>query len=229
MLRRLLTSFFVLLLLLALPTSALAQDYYFGVPQEVVNVYWNDDGTLSLDYVWTVVNQPGAHAIDYWDVGMPNDSYDLSNVRAEVNGVPVGISESDYLGSGPGFSVDLGSETIQPGETGTIHLSVENINRALYPDSEDSTYASGLFAPSYFGSQYVTGDTDLTVTYHLPPGVQPEEPRYHIPKGWPGADEPVTGLDAEGRPTYTGNPARPMPPASTPSARPSRANTFQPG
>jgi hypothetical protein len=203
MLRRLLTSFFVLFLLLALPASALAQDYYFGVPQEVVNVYWNDDGTLSLDYVWTVDNQPGGHAIEYWDVGMPNDSYDLGSVHAEVNGVPVGISQSDYLGSGPGFSIALGSEAIQPGETGTLHLSVDNISRALYPDSQDSAYTSARFAPSYFGSQYVTGDTDLTVSFHLPPGVQPEEPRYHIPEGWPGADEPVTGLDAEGRATYT--------------------------
>ena len=203
MLRRLLTFFFVLFLLLALPASALAQEYYFGVPQEVVNVYLNADGTMSLDYAWTAVNQPGGHAIEYWDVGMPNDSYDLSNVRAEVNGVPVSISQGDYLGTGPGFSIALGSETIQPGESGTIHLSVENISRALYPDSQDGTYASGLFQPSYFGSQYVTGNTDLAVTFHLPPGVQPEEPRYHIPEGWPGTDEPVTGLDAEGRATYT--------------------------
>jgi hypothetical protein len=86
MLRRLLTFSFVLLLLLALPASVLAQEYYFSVPQEVVNVYLNADGTLSLDYAWTVANQPGAHVIDYWDVGMPNDSYDLGSVRAEVNG-----------------------------------------------------------------------------------------------------------------------------------------------
>jgi len=203
MLRRLLTVSFVLLALLALPVSALAQEYYFGVPQEVVNIYLNSDGTLSLDYVWTFANQPGAHAIDFVDVGMPNDSFDMGTVHADVNGTPVSVSQGDYQGTGSGFAVVLGPETIPAGGTGTVHVSVGNISRALYPDSQDSTYASGVFAPTYFGSQYVTGNTDLSVTLHLPPGVQPTEPRYHPAEGWPGASEPVAGLDSDGHVTYT--------------------------
>jgi hypothetical protein len=48
----------------------------------------------------------------------------------------------------------------------------------------------------------ITGSTDITVTYHLPPGIQPEEPRWHAaPSGFPS--EPQTGFDAQDRITYT--------------------------
>ena len=63
--------------------------------------------------------------------------------------------------------------TIQPGSSGTVHVLVGRITGVLYTDSQDNTYASGDFAPTYFGSQYVSGNTDLTVTFHLPPGVKP--------------------------------------------------------
>ncbi|MDQ2692358.1 MAG: hypothetical protein M3Y68_10030, partial [Chloroflexota bacterium] len=63
-------------------------------------------------------------------------------------------------------------------------------------------YASAVFSPTWFGSQFVVGDTDLTVTFHLPPGVEPDEPRWHnSPAGFPS--EPQTGIDSEGRVTYT--------------------------
>lgn len=204
MLRRLLTFCILAFVLLALPAGALAQEYLFSVPQETVNVYVNEDGTYSVDYVLTLENQPGAHAIDFVDLGMPTDSFSLGNVSADVDGVPVTVTQgSDYLGSGPGFAAVMGAQTIQPGETGTLHVRVDGIERVLYPDDQSSDYASAVFAPSYFGSQYVTGQTDLAVTFHLPPGVQPAEPSYHIPEGWVGSDAPTTGLDPEGRVTYT--------------------------
>jgi hypothetical protein len=59
-----------------------------------------------------------------------------------------------------------------------------------------------VFSPTWFGSEFVHGSTDLTVTFHLPPGVQPEEPRWHeAPAGFPS--EPETALDDEGRVIYT--------------------------
>ena len=94
------------------------------------------------------------------------------------------------------------SQSIPSGANGTVHVYVGKINNILYPDSKDNTYASGVFAPTYFGSQYVTGKTDLTVTFHLPPNVQPDEPRWHnAPSGFPS--EPQTGYDDQGRITYT--------------------------
>ena len=46
------------------------------------------------------------------------------------------------------------------------------------------------------------GTSQILVTFHLPPGIQTEEPRWHgSPSGWP--EEPETGIDGDGRVTYT--------------------------
>ncbi|WKZ47795.1 MAG: hypothetical protein QY306_00335 [Anaerolineales bacterium] len=191
----------VLALISSLAVSA-QSDYYFAVERETVHVYWNDDGSMSLDYVWDFVNQPGAHPIDFVDVGMPNDNFEMSTVTADVNGAPVSVSKSEYQGSGTGFAVVMGSQTIPAGERGQVHVYVGKITEALYPDTEDDAYASGEFGTTWFGSQYVTGSTDVTVVFHLPTGVQPGEPRWHsAPSGFPS--EPQTGFDGNGRVTYT--------------------------
>jgi hypothetical protein len=202
--KKLLAIALVFILAFGVTSSALAQEYFFGVEEEVVHVYWNEDGTLSLDYTFVFVNQPGAHVIDFVDVGLPNGSYDFSSISADVDGNSVDIS-SDYQGSGCcGVAVNLGSSAIGPGNRGTVHVRVGEVRNVLYPDSEDDTYASAVFSPTWFGSQYVTGNTDVTVIYHLPPGVGPDEPKWHsAPSGFPS--EPETGLDNSGRVTYTWN------------------------
>jgi hypothetical protein len=93
---------------------------------------------------------------------------------------------------------------------------VGRVTGVVYPDDKDQNYASAAFSPTWFGSQYVVGNTDLTVIFHLPPGVKPEEPRWHsAPSGFPS--EPQTALDNEGRVMYTW---------SNPSASGSRQYTF---
>ena len=200
--RRLLTIALVLMLALSLTTSALAQDYFFQLEREVVNVYWNPDGTLSLDYVFTFNNQPGGHAIEFVDVSSPKGEVDMSSVTADVNGNPVSVSESEYQGTGTGFAVIMGPYAIPPGQRGDVHVSIGRITDVVYPDDNDENYASAVFAPAYFVPDVVTGATDLTVIFHLPTGVQPDEPRWHsAPAGFPS--EPETGIDPEGRVTYT--------------------------
>jgi hypothetical protein len=188
---------------LAISSPALAQgDYYFAVERQIVQVYWNADGTMSLDYTWVFANQPGARLIDFVDVGMPNYSFDMSTVSADVDGTPVSVSQGDYQGSGSGFAVVLGGRAIRPGQRGTVHVYVGRVERMLFPDSEDEAYASGVFGTTYFDSQFVTGRTETTVTFHLPPGVQPEEPKWHsAPSGFPA--EPQTGFDDQDRIAYT--------------------------
>jgi len=203
MLRKILTALLICYSALVLPASALADtSYSFGVPRELVDVSWNANGSESLEYTINFTNQAGAHPIDFVDMGMPNSNFDMGTVTADVNGTRVDVSQSDYQGSGSGFSVVMGSQTIQPGASGSVHVFVGSITGVLYPDSSDNTYASADFAPSYFGSQYVVGTTDLSVTYHLPPGVKPNEPRWHeAPSGFPS--EPQTGIDSQNRVTYT--------------------------
>lgn len=192
-----------IILLLATTTSAAAQEYYFSLDQEIVHAYWNSDGTLALDYTFVFTNQPDAHTIDFVDVGLPNADFSFGSISAEVNGSPVTIS-SDYQGSGSGVAVDLGAYAIQPGQTGRVRVYVGRVESVLYPDDDDPAYASAVFSPTWFGRQYVTGSTDLTVTFHLPPGVQPQEPRYHMPSSnWPGPQQPQAGFDEAGRVTYT--------------------------
>ena len=193
----------VMLVLMAFITSSVAaQDYSFSMPQETVHVFLNEDGTIRVEYVFVFNNDSGGHVIDFVDVGMPNGEFDLSNVTADVNGNPVTIS-SDYQGEGSsGFSVDMGAYAIQPGQSGQVHVVVGRIGKMFYPDTNDTNYASSEFSPTWFGSQYVHGNTDLTVVLHLPPGVKPEEPRWHsAPSGFPS--EPQTGIDAQNRVTYT--------------------------
>ncbi len=199
--RRLLTIVLVMIFALSITTSALAQSYSFSLDKEVVNVYWNSDGTLSLDYVFTFTNQPGGHAIDFVDVGLPNNNYDYNTIKADVNGNPVSISR-DYQGSGSGVAVDMGSRAIQAGQTGNVHVTVGQISDVIYKDDKDDNYASADFSPTWFGNEFVVGNTNLTVTFHLPPGVKADEPRWHTaPSGFPS--EPQAGFDSQNRITYT--------------------------
>jgi hypothetical protein len=174
------------------------------VPKLDVDVYWNSDGTVSLDYNFVFSNNPSGQPIDYVDLGLPNDNYSDSNITASVNGFPVNdISSSDFQGEGgSGVAIGLGQNAIQPGTMGTVKVHVENIRDVLYPDSQDSSYASAVFGTSWFSSNFVSGETDLTVTFHLPPGVTPEGPKWHAaPAGFPS--QPVAGIDEQGRITYT--------------------------
>jgi hypothetical protein len=202
MLRRIITTISILVLATLLTTQAAAQSYFFSLDKEVVNVYWNSDGTLALDYLLTFTTQLGGHTIDFVDVGMPNGNFDLNTARADIDGHSLAVS-SDFQGSGgDGFSVGMGQYAIQPGQTGTVHVFVGSVSRVLYKDSSDGNYASAVFSPLYFQSNVVTGNTDIIVIYHLPPNVQPNEPRWHsAPSGFPS--QPQTGFDSQGRITYT--------------------------
>jgi hypothetical protein len=85
MMKRTVSIIFLIILCLALPTSALAQDYSFQLPQLTIDVYWNADGTQSLDYTFVFVNDPSGHAIEYVDLGLPNSNFDESSISASVN------------------------------------------------------------------------------------------------------------------------------------------------
>ncbi|MCL4561063.1 MAG: hypothetical protein M1281_10650 [Chloroflexi bacterium] len=190
--------------------SVLAQTYSFSLPKEVVNAYLNKDGTLELDYVWTFANDPGASPIDYVDAGLPNGNYNLSSVTADVNGNSITditqASSSNLQGGQYGVTLALGSYAIPPGQTGTVHLHVGSISGVLNPYTYNNVkdYVSFNFSPTWFGSAYVHGATDLTVAFHLPPGVQPSEPIYYTPSSnWPGPTQPATALDSQNRVLYT--------------------------
>lgn len=215
--RILLTACITLLVLLGAPAYSLAQDYSFSLDQEIVDVWINRDGSIRIEYWFTFTCDRGAHPIDAVDVGLPNGNYSLDDIRADVDGKPVQRIDRDYQGEGSyGVAVWLGGASIGPGQTGTVHVVIERVGGMVYEDSDDANYASTEFSPTWFGSAYVHGSTDMTVRFHLPEGVQPEEPRWHrSPSGWPA--EPQTALDKDGRVLYTWY---------NPSAAPDRQYTF---
>ncbi len=188
-------------LALAIPGSALAQTYYFSLDSLDADVYWNEDGTVDIGYLFTFTNSTSADPIEYIDVGYPNSSYSLSDVNATVNGKPItDIERSPFVDNG--VALGLGANSIPPGQTGQVYVSVQGLDRVLFTDDQDPTYASAVFSTTYFDRDFVFGNTNTTVTFHLPPGVQPEEPRWHdSPSGF--QNEPVTGFDESGRITYT--------------------------
>ncbi len=191
-----------LILTFSLTFNVYAQDYYFSLDKEVVDVYWNSDGTMSLDYLLTFTTQPSGHTIEFVDVGLPTNSFDFNSIQASIDGNPLSISRDFQGPGGYGVAVEMGQYAIPPGKTGTVRVYVGSVSKVLYTDDNDSEYASAVFAPLYYLSSVITGKTDITVTYHLPPGVQENEPRWHsAPSGFPS--EPDAGFDQDGRITYT--------------------------
>ncbi|HEY73152.1 MAG: hypothetical protein DRJ03_04535 [Chloroflexi bacterium] len=203
--------------LLCVPTASYAQDYGFSLDQEVVDVWINPDGSVTLEYRFTFTCDTGAHPIDVVDVGLPTGDYTISGVSGDLDGAPIARVDGDYQGGGDhGVAVWL-DDVIFPEQTGTVHVFVDRVGGMVYEDSDDAEYASTEFSPTWFGSQFSHGDTDLTVYFHLPEGVQPEEPRWHrSPSGWP-QDQPETALDDDGRVVYIWH---------NPSAAPDRQYTF---
>ena len=195
--------FIILFISLVLPTSVLAQSYIFELPSQVVDYYINSDGTASINYIFNFRNSPSGVPIQYVDVGTPSSDFDDSSITADVDGTAItNISRYEFQGDGSGVAVNLENNAIPTGESGTVTVFFGTLNRVLFPDTEDPAYTSTNFAPSFFGS--VQGQTDLTVRFHFPEGVQPEEPRWHqVPKGWP--EEPETGFDDQDRIVYTWN------------------------
>lgn len=177
-----------------------ASDYYFSLDKEVIDVYWEANSSIVLDYQMTFTNQPGAKPIDFVDIGMPGTVFDLASATATLNGNPLThIAYSSAISQG----IEVGvNPPIPAGKSGIVAFHIGSVSMDLYEDDNDPNYASAVFANSSFGSQYVTGTTDLTVRFHLPPGIQANEPRYHQ-ISWSGNAEPLTDMDSNGRVTYT--------------------------
>ena len=207
---RLISIFLLLGMAFAASTRAAAQsDYSFNLTKEVVNVTWNADGSESLDYVMAFSNNPSGHTIDYVDMGMPNSHFDMNTVQAfitadRISDFKAHAATSDYQGGGSGFAVQM-ALPIYANESGSIHVIVGKITNVLFKDTTNpATDASADFSPTWFNAKYVHGNTDLTVVFHLPPGVQSGEARFHTPStNWPGDASPAIGQDAAGNITYT--------------------------
>jgi hypothetical protein len=202
----------IAVLLLAQSPTAFAQTYLFTVEETVVDVIVNDDGTFTLDYTITFLNDASADAIDYVDIGIPTSNYSVSPITAQVDGVAItDIEVSSYIDQG--IALGLGSKAIQPGSRGTVHVNIPQVKDVLYKatNEESEPYTSFQFAPNYFDSQYVNNtNMKMTVTLYLPAGMTADEPRWFEPNNWPGDKTPTSGITNSGSVYYrwTTNEAR---------------------
>ena len=202
--KRRLFSILIGLLLISLTVNpALAQDYFFEIPEQEVEVYIESDGNLTIEYYYLFQNAPGAHPIDFVDIGMPaNSSYDLSNISATVDNIPItSIDNSPYV---DGIALGLGGNAIPAGSSGIVYMRAEQVGGQFFfaSSEEEEEYTSMRFQPNYFASDFVGGSSQMTVTFHLPPDMTEDEPRYFTPKGWPGDEIPASGYDDQGRILY---------------------------
>lgn len=189
------------------PVSSVSADSYsFSVPTARTELYINADGTAIIRYTYVFENDASTQAIDYIDVGLPTWQYSLDNVEATMNGNKISnieYADPDYIFESQGVTLALGSLSIQPGQTGTLVLTIFNIGGMLYTADEPENYASFLFMPNYFGSEYVNGKTNYEMIIFLPPGLEQEEPIYFPAERWPGTEEPdESGYTANGRVYY---------------------------
>ncbi len=196
--------FLVLIMLAGSVTPVSAQDYRFQVPEQSVVVYVNTDGSISIDYTMTFLNDGGAHAIDIVDIGLPNYNYNLRSITAEIDGKSITkITDSDVVQ--PGFSLYLQNNEIPAGGTGTVHAYITGVQKVIYPSTqqESEDYASLEFWPNWYGSDYCHGNTKYQMTIVLPQGMKESEGRYYIPQNWPGSSEPYSRIDDKGVVFYT--------------------------
>jgi hypothetical protein len=171
---------FFLVFLVAPLLLLLGQTYRFSVDKNYSAIYINDDGTCTISYEITFTCDEYADPIDIVDIGMPNEWYDLKTATAKMDGYTLPtVRPSEYVH--PGVEIPLGSREIVPGNTGTLEFYITT-QYMIFPDTDDEEYASVEFSPTWYGSDFTTGKTDLKCYFIFPKGVKPDEPKYHKKK-----------------------------------------------
>ena len=202
MLRRLVFTVLLLIALAAIPMQVNAQDYSYTVPQMTVDAFWNEDGSLALEYTFVFVNDDWGHPIDYVDLGLPNADFDINTITAFVDGNQVyDISADDFLGDGYGVAIGTAPNVISPGSTGTVQVKIGRITNVLYNASEGDRLCQRSIETSLLYLRNIVRSDGPDGNFPLPPGIKEDEPRYYsAPAGF--NEVPESGFDAEGRIYY---------------------------
>ncbi len=186
-------------------SGRLEELYQFEIVFSEVIIYIEEDGSLSLNYVYDFDIDPSSEPIQYIDISLPSESFDLKSIQADVDNQPITqIEKSPFVNNG--IALDLDSNAIQPGESGLVNLwisDIQNVLNPIYQGGQDN-YIGISFTPNYFSTQYdLSVSTEYAVTVVLPPGVSEEEGIYYLPNNWPGQSGPKDiGRTADGRVYY---------------------------
>lgn len=190
--------------LLAVAMPAFAQTYSFAVPELRMQVYVQPDASARIVYDITFAVDPFGRPVDVVDIGTPNADYDLSNMSASIDEVPLSdIRVSEFVD--PGVEVHLNGQSILPGESSTLHFEF-TMPDMVYQDTTRDDYASLQITPTWFEDSFVQGTSHVWLVVHLLPEVQPDEVLYqdvpftdkvifeeHPVVAWEWQDARVTG------------------------------------
>ncbi|MFW5868597.1 MAG: hypothetical protein ACOCX2_12310 [Armatimonadota bacterium] len=167
----------VALLLTTLCGQAWANAWSFEVPRMRLEVIPNPDASATLRYEIEFHCNPGAHPINVVDMGLPHRDYDISNMSASINGTPLtGIRPSTEISVG--VEVDV-QPAIQPGQSGVFRFEA-TMPDMVYQDTTDAELASLRITPTWWGAQYITGNTLLGIVVYLPDAVDLERVVYQL-------------------------------------------------
>jgi tetratricopeptide (TPR) repeat protein len=167
--------------------------------RQVVDAFWNADGSLSISYEMAFTNDPSGDPIDFVDVNVPSSNYDLEDISADIDGAPILHLQDSTFFSGA-IELGLGEYAIQPGETGIITVQMTQLRDVLYLDPDIPDSVNAIFFPTWFSGEFIQGTTEMSVTVHLPPNAHDSDFYWHhSPSEWP--PEPTVGTDTDGRVT----------------------------
>jgi len=148
--------------------AACAAPYRFSIPAAEVTVTIEPAGSALIHYKLTFVCAAHAHPIDVVDIGMPTRTHEA--LGAALNGMPLAdtaIRKSTAIANG--YETHLGEHTISAGTRGVFEFKARS-HGMVWQDTTHRQMASFRFSPTWFGQEYVRGDTELLLRYRLPPG-----------------------------------------------------------
>lgn len=200
----------VIFAVLFIMTAAYA-DYSFEVPNAVTILMLETDGTMTV-YTEYEFNNLG-QKLDYIDIGLPNDNYNLSDITVNLNGIEnkdIKVTRADYQQTGlrHGISLEMGSQAIPSGGSAKVDVTVPNIRKNIYDassvtvDGEEIEYVGFEFSPNYFGKKFVKGTTNYEFTVVFPEGLGDKQVYYYSPEHWPGNEEPEAWISDDEKVVY---------------------------
>jgi hypothetical protein len=157
-------------LLAVLATPAAATAYSFEVPEMEMEVFVQPDASVRVDYRIVFINR--GRALDAVDVGLFHDNYAIRTMHASLDGRPLrGIARSPYVKHG--VEVPL-TPPLGRGERGVFEFTAV-MPDMVYQDTTRDDYASLRITPTWFGPEFVRGQTDLRIAVHMLPNIEVEE------------------------------------------------------
>ena len=149
--------------------NARAQDYSFQTLKEYCHVYIEKDGSVHIKYEFEFIDILGT--LDGVDIGMPNSFYSLDSAKATVRINDYQVEETIHRS--PYIPMGIAVEFNPPGRRSNIQVFFEADNpHMVYEDIKNPGYAGIQFRPTWFSSEYQSGNTrDLQVWVHLPEGM----------------------------------------------------------